>query len=144
MADFSKIRKPQTPDQDYRLERLMEIKKHLDGVVSSFDSLSNDEIDDSIHTIQENMNYLGDILENEKDGHNKQIINTLKECITKNTSVNFELNSGEIFAIEPKIANKIIETHDELNEENQSKFRIMLVDSKESLTSILEFCNSIE
>ena len=47
---------------------------------------------------------------------------------------------GSVVRLSPSLAKRFIDIHDELSEENQSSFRLMLVESKKSFEGVNTFC----
>jgi len=70
----------------------------------------------------------------------RRIIECVKTCITENKGRTLELMDGSIVRLSPQIASKFIAMHDELNENSQEAFRLMLVESKKTFEGVVSFC----
>ena len=68
-----------------------------------------------------------------------KIIPYLKECIDSNSSVHIDLLDKSTVSLNPDQAKDLIYIHDNLNLDNQNKFRTSLVESKDSYDHFVEF-----
>jgi len=68
-----------------------------------------------------------------------KIIPFIKECIDSNSPVYIDLLDESTVSLNPDQARDLIYIHDNLNLENQNKFRSSLIESKDSYNHFVEF-----
>ena len=69
------------------------------------------------------------------------IISSLQEALSNNSSVEFESKDGTNIHITQKDAINLTSVHDTLNEDNQKKMRALLESSEDEYVKVLEFCS---
>ena len=69
-----------------------------------------------------------------------RIVECVKECVSINKGKSIQLMDGSVVRLSPSLAKRFIDIHDELSEENQSSFRLILVESKKSFEGVNTFC----
>ena len=70
------------------------------------------------------------------------IISSLQEALSNNSSVEFESKDGTNIHITQEDATNLTSIHDTLNEDNQKKMRALLDESEEDYVKVLDFCNN--
>jgi len=135
MKNFSSLRSNQLNESSVIYSELL---KDLDSplIVKKID-LADDSEDDETEDLNDELS-LVDV--EETVNICDTIIKSIIECTVSNKSVTHQLLDGTEVLISPEDAKHISYVHDELNENNQEKFRILLHDSKNSYDTALSFC----
>lgn len=81
------------------------------------------------------------------DSYNKtstKIVELVTLCVTENKARNVELMDGSLVRLSVASAKRFINTHDKLAESSKDSFRLMLIESKKTFETVLEFCKNKE
>ena len=69
------------------------------------------------------------------------IISSIQEALSDDNGVIFEFKDETNIHITQKDAINLTSVHDTLNEDNQNKMRVLLEESENEYTKVLDFCN---
>lgn len=78
----------------------------------------------------------------EIEAANESVIIAVIEALRENVEIEYILNDGETVIITPDIAKYIANIHDELNEHNQLKLKLLMNESVDSFNFAVDFCES--
>jgi hypothetical protein len=157
MSKFTDLRRKSnaftTPSSKDNLEESSLIYTQLNALNSKIDDIvASDNIDDAtvekLSIAIDCINSVYDELDpeaskkSEIEAANESVIIAVIEALRENVEIEYILNDGETVIITPKIAKYVANIHDELNEHNQLKLKLLMNESLDSFNFAINFCES--
>lgn len=155
MSNFSDIRKKsdkfvtikQIDESAILYSELNNITAKVDEILQKYGNDLDQDSKDTLNVAVDCLNNLYDQI----DPENSQIINresvldynmkTIVESIRENSNKNIQFSSGDSLEITPEDAHKIAYVFEELDNQNQLKFKLLMSESIDSYNLLLDFCS---